>query len=229
MGVLVGMIVSMTGFVLVLCFGLGLVGVGLLMGVMSVIFFGRFCAFVDVNFCSGDATAVNLFYLERCVDIQRGYGLVEDFGIDSGVDESPEKHIAANAGEAVEIGDAHGVIVSRGTDGRGGKKGLIHRAGAVAFGVDSDVEESEWLDGGGDLCENREREGARKVFDGDFDAGDVAVVADADLREAEGVKGGFGLLDLREVFAGDGPAVLDARGEASGGGFIGEREVGFAG
>ncbi len=106
---------------------------------------------------------------------------------------------------------------------------MIHRAGAVAFGVDSDVDESEWLDGGGDLCENREREGARKVFDGDFDAGDVAVVADSDLREAEGVEGGFGLLDLGEIFAGDGAAVFDARGEASGGWFIGEGEVGFAG
>ena len=115
MGVLMGMmIVSMTRFVLVLYFGLELLGVGLLIGVMSVIFFGRLGAFVDVNFCGGDATAVSLFYHERCVDIQRGYGLVEDFGIDSGVDESPEKHIAANAGEAVEIGDAHGLLFHAG-------------------------------------------------------------------------------------------------------------------
>ena len=55
------------------------------------------------------------------------------------------------------------------------------------------------------------------------------MVADADLGEAEGVEGGFGLLDLREIFAGDGAAVLDARGEAGGGGLVGEGEVGFAG
>ena len=36
------------------------------------------------------------------------------------------------------------------------------------------------------------------------------MVADADLGEAEGMEGRFGLLDLREIFAGDGAAVLDA-------------------
>ena len=43
------------------------------------------------------------------------------------------------------------------------------------------------------------------------------------------MKGGFGLFDLREVFAGDGTAVLDAGGEAGGGRFVGEGEVGLAG
>ena len=55
------------------------------------------------------------------------------------------------------------------------------------------------------------------------------MVADADLLEAESVEGGFGLLDLGEIFAGDGAAVLDARGEAGGGGLVGEGEAGFAG
>jgi hypothetical protein len=45
-------------------------------------------------------------------------------------------------------------------------------------------------------------------------------MADADLLEAEGVEGLFGLFDLREVFAGDGTAILDARGEAGGGGLV---------
>ena len=44
--------------------------------------------------------------------MQGGGGFVEDFGIDSGVDEGSEEHVAADAGEAVEVGDAHGVIVS---------------------------------------------------------------------------------------------------------------------
>ena len=36
------------------------------------------------------------------------------------------------------------------------------------------------------------------------------MVADSDAGEAEGVEGAFGLLDLAEVFAGDGAAVFDA-------------------
>src|SRR5437899_2777882 len=43
---------------------------------------------------------------------QGGGGLVEDGGIEAGVDEGSEEHVAADAGEAVEVGDAHGVIVS---------------------------------------------------------------------------------------------------------------------
>ena len=71
------------------------------------------CAFVDVNFCGGDSAAVDLFDFEGGVEIQGGGGFVEDVGIDSGVDEGSEEHVAADAGEAVEVGDAHGVIVSR--------------------------------------------------------------------------------------------------------------------
>jgi len=55
------------------------------------------------------------------------------------------------------------------------------------------------------------------------------VVADADLMEAERVEGLFGLLDLREVFAGDRTPVLDARGEAGGGGFVPEGKTGLLG
>ncbi len=74
-----------------------------------------------------------------------------------------------------------------------------------------------------------ERERAGQVVAGDFDAGEVAVVADADLGEAEGVEGVFGLLDLGEIFAGDGAAVLDARGEAGAGGLVPELEAGLVG
>ena len=37
---------------------------------------------------------------------------MEDGGIEAGVDEGSEEHVATDAGEAVEVGDAHGVIVS---------------------------------------------------------------------------------------------------------------------
>jgi hypothetical protein len=43
------------------------------------------------------------------------------------------------------------------------------------------------------------------------------------------VQGVFGALDLEEVFRGDGAAVLDARGEAGGGGLVPDAEAGFAG
>ena len=92
-----------------------LVGMGLLVvgWVVAAGFFGQVCAFVDVNFCTGDSAAVDLFDLEAGVEVQGRCGLVEDGGIDAGVNEGSEKHVTADAGEAVEIGDAHGDIVSR--------------------------------------------------------------------------------------------------------------------
>src|SRR3979409_2595903 len=92
----------------------------------------------------------------------------------------------------------------------GRREDVVHAAGAVAFGVESDVEEAERLDGGGDLFEDGKIEGAGEVLAGECDAGELAVVADADLEETERVKGGFGLLDLREIFAFYGAAVFDA-------------------
>src|SRR6266702_6885764 len=113
MGMIVRMIVCVAGFVLVLGFGVVLVGVGLLMvrrvvlGGRDLGFFGELCAFIDVNLCGGDSAAVYLFYLEGGVEVQGGGGLVQDGGIEAGVDEGSEEHVAADAGEAVEVGDAH--------------------------------------------------------------------------------------------------------------------------
>ena len=119
----VGMFVGMTNFVLVLRFGVVLMGVGMLFVRVIVMFFGKLCAFVDVNLAGGDAAAVNFFDPKGGVEVQGSYGFVEDFGIDSCVDEGPEKHIAADAGEAVEIGDAHGTILSCSL------RGLVYLAG----------------------------------------------------------------------------------------------------
>ena len=120
-------------------------------------------------------------------------------------------------------------IVAGGWGDGGGGEDFVHGAGAVALGVEGDVEEAEGAEGGGDAVEGFDGEGAGEFGAGDFDAGEVAVVADADLLEAEGVEGGFGLLDLAEIFAGDGAAVLDAGGEAGAGGLVPEGEVGFVG
>ena len=72
---------------------------------------GYFFSFVDVDFGGGDAAAVDLFDFEGGVEVECGYGFVEDLGIDSGVDKGSEKHVAGDAGEAVEIDDAHGSSV----------------------------------------------------------------------------------------------------------------------
>ena len=71
-------------------------------------FFGELCAFVDVNFGGGDSAAVDLFYLQAGVEIQGGGGFVENGGIDARVYEGSEEHVTTDAGEAVEVGDAHG-------------------------------------------------------------------------------------------------------------------------
>ncbi len=112
---------------------------------------------------------------------------------------------------------------------RADRQQVVHAASAIASGVEGGVKETEEPEGGGDAVEGSEREGARKVFAGDLDAGKVVVVADADLEKAKAVEGGFGLLDLQKALPGDGEAVGDAGGEAGGGWFVGEGEAGLAG
>lgn len=92
--------------------------------------FGEVVAFEDVDFGGGDAAAVDFFDLEGCAEVEGGGGLVEDLGVDSGVDESSEKHVATDAGEAVEVGDAHDRIVSwlrwHGTGREGVREKRLH-------------------------------------------------------------------------------------------------------
>ena len=69
--------------------------------------FGELAVFEDVDFGGCDAGAVDLFNLERGVDVQLRSRLVEDGCGDSGVQECTEKHVAGDPGEAFKIGDAH--------------------------------------------------------------------------------------------------------------------------
>jgi hypothetical protein len=55
------------------------------------------------------------------------------------------------------------------------------------------------------------------------------MVANPDLRKSEDVEGFLCLLDLREILACDGTAVLDARGETGAGGFVPELKTGLEG
>jgi len=75
-------------------------------------FFGGMGAVEDLDAGGGDAAAVGLFDLEGGAEVEGGGGVVEDLGVDSGVDEGCEEHVAADACEAVEVGDAHEAIVS---------------------------------------------------------------------------------------------------------------------
>ncbi len=97
------------------------------------------------------------------------------------------------------------------------------------MGVERDVLEAEHLERGGDAVEDVEVKSARQVGAGDLDAGEVAVVPDADLGEAESMEVVFGAFDLGKGLGGDGTAVLDARGKAGAGGFVGEYEARLAG
>ena len=74
--------------------------------------FGQLVAYHDVDLGRGDAAAVDGMDAEGGSEAEGGGGLVEDGGIDPGVDESAQEHVSADAGKAVEIGDSHRVIVA---------------------------------------------------------------------------------------------------------------------
>ena len=67
-----------------------------------------------VDFGGGDAAAIDFLDSERCAEVESGHRLVKYLKRNSDIDERSEEHVPADAGEAVEIGHAHGRIVSRG-------------------------------------------------------------------------------------------------------------------
>jgi hypothetical protein len=77
--------------------------VGMVVGVL-----GGVAAFQDIDLGRRDSAAIGLLDGERSVEFQCSDGLMEDFGGDASVDQGSEKHVAAYAGETVEIGNAHG-------------------------------------------------------------------------------------------------------------------------
>jgi len=79
------------------------VSVGMVVGVL-----GGVAAFQDTDLGRRDSAAIGLLDGERSVELQCGDGVMENFGGDASVDQGPKKHVAADAGQTVEIGDAHG-------------------------------------------------------------------------------------------------------------------------
>jgi hypothetical protein len=61
----------------------------------------------DIEFGGGDARPIHARKLQRCSDVQVGNGLLEKLEGNSGVEQGAQKHVAANTGEAIEIGNAH--------------------------------------------------------------------------------------------------------------------------
>jgi hypothetical protein len=61
----------------------------------------------DAGFARGDTAAIHGFEAEGCAEIERGGGLLEERGGNTGIDESAEEHVSTQAGEAFEIADAH--------------------------------------------------------------------------------------------------------------------------
>jgi len=63
------------------------------------------------DFGRADTTAINAIDFKGCTEIQRSDGRQKDLGRHSGVDECSQEHVAANAGEAVEVGDPAASVV----------------------------------------------------------------------------------------------------------------------
>jgi hypothetical protein len=77
--------------------------VGVLMAVAVIVCLGG----DDVNLCSCDASAHGFVGFEAGADVERGRGVLKDFEGKTGVDHRAEQHVAADTGEAIEIGNPH--------------------------------------------------------------------------------------------------------------------------
>ena len=63
------------------------------------------------SFARGDVAAVDGIKDERCAKIECCSGLLEKRRRNTGIDESAEKHVSAEAGKAFEIADTHGCFL----------------------------------------------------------------------------------------------------------------------
>ena len=68
---------------------------------------GKVLAFKDVDLGAGDAASIHGFDVQRRAEVHGGCCILKDAGVDPGVNQGSEKHVSGDAGEAVEIGDAH--------------------------------------------------------------------------------------------------------------------------
>ena len=69
--------------------------------------FGQHVPFEDMNLGRGDAAAVDLLDFERCAEIQGARGLLQDGEGYTGIHQGAEKHVAGDAGKAIQISNPH--------------------------------------------------------------------------------------------------------------------------
>ncbi len=72
---------------------------------------GVLAADQHASFARGDAAAVDGIKDERCAKVECCGGLLKKRRRDTGVDESAEEHVTAEAGKAFEIADTHGCFL----------------------------------------------------------------------------------------------------------------------
>ncbi len=73
--------------------------------------FGEAAVIEDMDLGGSDAGAIDFFDLEGGAEVKRRHSVVQDLRIEACVEEGTEEHVAGDAGEAVEVGEAHDVIV----------------------------------------------------------------------------------------------------------------------
>ena len=111
----------------------------------------------------------------------------------------------------------------------GERQHFVHGAGAIAVAVDGGVLEAGGADGGADALKHFAIEGGIHLLRRELDTGDCAVMAHAEAAQAEGGECVLRALDLLQNFRRDAAAVLDAGGEAGGGGLVPDVERGGSG
>lgn len=74
--------------------------------------FGQLAVFQHVHFGRSNPTAIDGFNAKRGVEIERGDYLVKNSLRNAGVEKRAEEHIAGDAGEAVEVSNAHASSLS---------------------------------------------------------------------------------------------------------------------
>lgn len=89
---------------------------------------GQLTTFEHVNLGGRDATSVHGLELQVRAEAKRGGCILEDAGRNASADESAEKHVARNSGEAVQISNAHRFRLSM----RGRSREAHSRAAAIA-------------------------------------------------------------------------------------------------
>ena len=152
-------------------------------------------------FAGVDSAAIYFFDFERRANVQGGYGFVEQFWIDAGIDERTQKHVAADSGKAFKISNSHKVQSSKAGAGecstvdatnllqvdrtnRLDWKDGVHGTGAIALAVQRDIFKAEAAKSRRHAIHGFHVQCARHFLAGNFNANHLAVIAHAELPKS---------------------------------------------